>query len=408
MHDITNTPFSVTFHHRVTAADDIFDEASSSLADAIGETDPADQPPRVLAFLDAGVHTAQPTLADTIATKLATRPASVIPAGPVHITPGGEAIKNGDAWRRAVAAIDHARLCRRSIVLIIGGGAVLDAIGFAAATTHRGVRVIRVPSTTLAQSDAAIGVKNGINAEGKKNLIGTFAPPHAVLLDHTLLRTLTPEAHRAGFSEAVKVALLKDADFFTELEHTAAAIAARDDNACRAAIHRSAELHADHIAKAGDPFELSTARPLDLGHWSAHKLEQLSNFTISHGDAVATGLAIDAHYAAIAGLADQDLVDRTTQVLERLGFPLTSRTLQSTDPDHLLQGLEEFREHLGGRLTITLVAEPGRPANVHAIDQHAMREAISRIAALEPSTDAASRHRAIRHRRPTRQEPARD
>ena len=175
-----------------------------------------------------------------------------------------------------LAAIDERAVDRHSYVLALGGGALLDVAGYAAAVAHRGVRVIRLPTTVLAQNDAGVGVKNGLNAYGKKNFLGTFAPPWAVIDDELFLTTLSARDWRAGTSEAVKVALLRDAAFFAELERLAPAVAERDLGAMRALIRRCAELHLAHIAGGGDPFEMGCARPLDFGHWSAHKLERLS------------------------------------------------------------------------------------------------------------------------------------
>ena len=165
----------------------------------------------------------------------------------------------------------------------------MDMAGLAAATAHRGVRHIRIPTTTLSQCDSGVGVKNGINAFGKKNFIGTFAPPFAVINDFQLLAPLSPRDKRAGFAEAVKVACIRSREFFDALEEDAAALAQFQPDAMRKLIRRCAELHMDHIATSGDPFEFGSARPLDFGHWSAHKLEQLSDFKIRHGEAVAIG-----------------------------------------------------------------------------------------------------------------------
>ncbi len=118
--------------------------------------------------------------------------------------------------------------------MAVGGGAVLDAVGYAAATAHRGVRLIRVPTTVLAQNDSGVGVKNGVNAFAKKNFLGTFAPPSAVLNDAEFLTTLSDRDWRSGISEAIKVALLKDPAFFAFLEDHAAALAARDIRRLRA------------------------------------------------------------------------------------------------------------------------------------------------------------------------------
>ena len=136
-------------------------------------------------------------------------------------------------------------------------------------------------------------MKNGVNAFGMKNLLGSFAPPFAVLNDADFLRTLQPRDKIAGVAEAVKVALIRDRAFFDWLEASADALRACEGAAMSRMIRRCAELHLDHIATGGDPFEMGSARPLDFGHWAAHKLEQLSRFRLCHGEAVAIGIALD-------------------------------------------------------------------------------------------------------------------
>ncbi len=192
---------------------------------------------------------------------------------------------------------------RHAFVVGIGGGALLDPVGYAAASTHRGVRLVRVPTTVLAQNDSGVGVKNGVNAFGVKNFLGTFAPPFAVLNDSRFLRTLPPRDTIAGMAEAVKVALIRDAAFFALARGaTPRAGAVRARRPWRTMIRRCAELHMRHIAQGGDPFETGSARPLDFGHWAAHKLESADRHELRHGEAVAIGLALDTRYSALAGM----------------------------------------------------------------------------------------------------------
>jgi 3-dehydroquinate synthase len=141
-------------------------------------------------------------------------------------------------------------------------------------------------------------------------------------------------------------------------------------------IRKSCELHLDHIATSGDPFELGSARPLDYGHWSAHKLESLTKSRLRHGEAVSIGMALDAIYAQKSGIADVDLPARLCDVLARLGLPLWDEALE--DPA-LFRGLDEFREHLGGDLTITLLRRPGEMVEVHEIDAARMQSALEEL-----------------------------
>ena len=337
---------------------------------------------RMLVFIDGGVADTWPGLTGELQQYAATHADRITLAGTV-IVPGGEAAKNDRSVADLVVTrIHEARLCRHSTVTVIGGGAVLDAVGFAAAIAHRGMRLVRFPTTTLGQADSGVGVKNGINAFGRKNFLGTFAPPWAVINDFELLATLSERDWRCGFSEAVKVALVKDPEFFELLEREAERIRARDMEPAESVIRRSALLHLDHIVSGGDPFELSQARPLDFGHWSAHKLEQMTHFDVRHGEAVAVGVALDVCYAWGQGWIDRADCTRVLRCLRRFGFDLYHPALE--DHETLLEGLDEFREHLGGRLTVVMVRGIGRAFDVHEISRDGMVEAIDKLGELAP------------------------
>ncbi len=290
------------------------------------------------------------------------------------IVPGGEAVKNDSKWVEQIhQLINQVGLCRHSYVLAIGGGAVLDMAGYAAATAHRGIRLIRVPTTVLAQNDSGVGVKNGINAFGKKNFLGSFAPPYAVFNDFDFLTTLEERDWRAGTAEAVKVALIKDPNFFDFIAANARAIANGNMDAMEQLIYRCAQLHMEHIAHNGDPFEMGSSRPLDFGHWAAHKLEQLTDYNLRHGEAVAIGIALDSTYSYLAGLLSYSEWQRVLEVFQCLGFKLYNDYLgkQLEQPDHprcIFGGLAEFREHLGGELTITLLQGIGQGIEVHEVE----------------------------------------
>ncbi len=295
---------------------------------------------------------------------------------------GGEEIKNtSDVVQRLLHQINDVNLDRRSYIVAIGGGAFLDAVGFAAAIAHRGIRLVRLPTTTLAQADSGVGVKNAINYFDKKNWIGTFAVPWAVINDATLLESLSDRDFRSGFSEAVKVSLLKDQHDFAWLCEHASEIRQRNMTVAGRAIHRSCMLHLRHITEGGDPFEMLEARPLDFGHWSAHRLEPLSNFALRHGEAVGIGVAIDCIYSMLKfGFPESDMHKAIT-ALRDVGLPLWHSALRPVD--RLMQGLEEFRQHLGGRLTITMLRGVGDPINVHEIDDAVMKQSIEKLAEFQ-------------------------
>jgi 3-dehydroquinate synthase len=193
---------------------------------------------------------------------------------------------------------------------------------------------------------------------------------------------LSERDKRGGYAEAVKVALIRDASFFEALEAEALALAQFELPAMESLIYRCAELHMDHIAQGGDPFEFGSARPLDFGHWAAHKLEQLSGYELRHGEAVAIGICLDVIYSGLMGMISEDHVERVLSLFERLGFDLYSNELHFTSTDGsymVLNGLEEFREHLGGELTITLLQGIGRGVEVHEVNLPKMTQAMHRL-----------------------------
>jgi 3-dehydroquinate synthase len=293
-------------------------------------------------------------------------------ASPI-VVPGGEAVKNGSQYVDFIRdAVNTYGICRHSFVVAVGGGAVLDAAGYAAATSHRGIRLIRLPSTVLAQNDSGLGVKTSVNRFNKKNFLGTFTPPFAVINDLELLESLSDRDWRSGTAEAVKVALIKDRIFFASIEESAAALNRREAEAMEHLIYRCAQLHLAHIS-GGDPFETGSSRPLDFGHWAAHKLEQLTNYNLRHGEAVAIGIALDVTYSYLTGLLSERPWMRIIRVLLNLGLPVYAPELESPD---LLAGLTEFREHLGGQLTILLLREIGDPIEVHEIEVKRMSESV--------------------------------
>ena len=300
-------------------------------------------------------------------------------AGAPLLLPGGESAKNDPAHAETIRrAVNDTGLDRHSYLAVVGGGALLDVGGFAAATAHRGIRLLRIPTTTLSQNDSGVGVKNGINAFGKKNFTGTFAPAWAVLNDLRFLETLPDREWRAGIAEAVKVALIKDAAFFAQIEDGVPALAARDLAAMGRMNHRCAALHVQHICQGGDPFEMGSSRPLDFGHWSAHKLEQLTGYRLRHGEAVAIGVALDVTYSHLQGWLNAGDVRRVCDVLTGVGFVLFDPALESPE---VFQGLREFREHLGGELTIQMLRRIGEGFNVHEIDERVMARAVAQLKA---------------------------
>lgn len=377
-------PFHVDFVHRVRFTRDALDPGNPDFAEAFAEPTVEDGVPRrrAIVFIDDGILRCTPDFPEKIATYFGAQARLGLPVPEirsVEAVPGGESAKNSnDAVEQVLGAIDRWGIDRKSFVVAIGGGAMLDAVGYASTIAHRGVRLVRLPSTTLSMDDAGMGVKNGINRFGKKNFVGAFAVPWAVLCDEQFLTTLADPHYLAGFSEAVKIACLKDPGLFARIEQDAQAIRARDLAKAMPVIRRSAELHLSHIADGGDPFELSEARPLDFGHWAAHKIESMTGYEVTHGEAVAIGIALDCQYAVLAKVLAAPLAARIESLLHALGLPTWHRCLE--DIDQLVRGLEEFREHLGGRLNITLLTGVGASTEVHAMDHAMIARAASSLA----------------------------
>jgi 3-dehydroquinate synthase len=366
----------VTFKHRIVFTRNAFSPENPALAEVLEEG----QGRRALVFADGSVISCWPDLVDEIQEYFSNLQLDFLGTS---VFPGGEPSKAGDALVQEVwAAIDAAHVDRHSYILAIGGGAFLDAVGFAAATAHRGVRLIRFPTTTLSQADSGVGVKCAYNAFGKKNWVGAFSVPSAVINDFRFLHSQDEETRRGGLIEAVKVALVKDRDFFSWINEHLADLAVLEPTALEACVEKSALLHARHIATGGDPFETGSSRPLDFGHWAAHKLEAMTSYQFSHAPAVGVGLALDVLYSARAGLLKLSLAEQILEVLTTLQFSIYHPALDWLDSQgrrRIFEGLDEFREHLGGQLTILLLGDLGRGVEVHELDCVLLGECITEL-----------------------------
>ncbi|MGH7230947.1 MAG: 3-dehydroquinate synthase [Nitrospiraceae bacterium] len=367
---------TVSFEYPVIFTTEVFSPANLQLISAISRREPLRRH-RMFVVVDQAVAMAWPGLTEDIRRYADSHRKQLALAGEPVTVEGGEAVKNNlGAIARLHRDLDTRNMDRQSFVVIVGGGALLDTAGYAAAIAHRGLRVIRVPTTVLAQDDAGVSVKNGVNAFGKKNFLGTFSPPFAVLNDRRFLETLSRRDKIAGMAEAVKAALIRDAGFFDWMVDRAQALEAGVPPVVTFLVRRCAAIHLDHIAGCGDPFEFGCARPLDFGHWAAHKLESLSQYRLRHGEAVAIGVALDTLYSVNTGFLERPAGDRVVKLLEDLGFCLWDEALAHPE---LLDGLAEFREHLGGELTITLLKDIGKGFEVHEMREDLMRKGIDQL-----------------------------
>ena len=378
--NIIELKFDQIYNYPVCFTSDVFNISNNTLIKTIAAKNQT-QAKKILVFIDKGLINQNPRLLKKIVKYFEHHKNLFYLAKDPVVFPGGECVKNSwDHVHLATRIMNDSALDRHGVLVAVGGGALLDMAGFAAAIFHRGVQLIRIPTTTLSQNDAGIGVKNGINQYGKKNSIGTFYPPNVVINDLSFLKTLTFDHFIGGVAEAFKIALIRDDSFFLFLEKNCSLLKQRDQKAIQETIKRCARLHLDHIANSGDPFETGSSRPLDYGHWSAHKIEMLSEFSMGHGQAVSIGIALDSYYAWRHSLICRTELDRIITALNKCGLPVWSPYLEIMDAKGLLEienGLEEFRQHLGGRLTFTMPHGIGRSCELHKMDFHIVREGIS-------------------------------
>lgn len=371
--------FSVTFNYRVHFTNGLFDLSNPLFNEFLSDNQVEGENRKILFIVDQNVANHHPNLLQQI-TDYCNEYKTVELVGEVLLIPGGEIAKNEtEHFDKIVDAVNNCRIDRHSYIAAIGGGSILDLAGYAAAVSHRGIKHIRIPTTVLSQNDSGVGVKNGVNYKNKKNFLGTFAPPLAVFNDYNFLTTLSNRDWRSGISEAVKVSLIKDKTFFEWIEATALNVINREKPAMEYLIKRCAELHMKHIS-SGDPFESGSSRPLDFGHWSAHKLEQLSNFEVTHGEAVAMGIALDSLYSCLSGRLPEVDYNRIVNVLKTLGFSLFHPLMNvdgETSP--IIMGLQEFQEHLGGQLTIMLLSAIGKGEEVHEINTDLLKKAAEKL-----------------------------
>ena len=391
--------FSVPYTFPVSFTWDTFAPDNRVLVETLCRVEPQRRH-RMLVVIDSHVAVAHPTLTAEIDAYASAHGTSLQLVAPPVVVPGGEGVKNDLTHTLMLLKwINDVRLDRQSFMIVIGGGAVLDMASFAAAIAHRSVRVVRLPTTVLSQADSGVAVKNGLNLFGKKNFVGTFVPPFAVINDTRFLESLDRRDVISGITEAVKVSLLSDPAFFLYLETHIDAIAEGERDELSFAIRRSAELHLAHICGNGDPFELGSARPLDFGHWAAHKLESITAHRLRHGEAVAIGMALDVMYSMRQGHLDSKTANRILALLERAGLILWDEAVverDSTGGLALLAGLQEFREHLGGELHVTLLRGIGASFEVTEMDEAVVRASIDDLASR-----AAARAATVAHSTPS-------
>ena len=277
---------------------------------------------------------------------------------PVLIVPAGEVAKSREEWGRLTDQLLALEFGRDSALVAIGGGSVGDLAGFVAATYLRGVPFVQIPTTLLAMVDASVGGKVGVDTAAGKNLVGAFHPPALVLADPALLATLPDRIYREGLAEALKHGLVADAAYFDRIVSQAGALGARDPATVAELVRRSVEIKAGVVSR--DEHETGERAILNAGHTVGHALEQLSGYSLPHGEAVAIGLVAECRIAESLGLAGAGLKDRVELALTELGLP-TKPEARSAKHD-LLAAMATDKKNRGGKLRMALPAAVGRMA----------------------------------------------
>lgn len=295
------------------------------------------------------------TLAPLYLNKIISHLAPAITSDQV-ILPDGEQYKNLDTFKSIIDALLTKNHDRKTLLCALGGGVIGDMTGFAAACYRRGVAFLQIPTTLLAQVDAAIGGKTGVNHPLGKNMIGAIYQPRAVIIDINFLETLPEREYKAGLAEVVKYGLLADADLFAMLENNITAIQKRDKLLLQKIIARCCEIKANIVSQ--DETETGVRALLNLGHTFGHALETLTNYeTWLHGEAVAIGLVMASDMSLRYGYSSQEEFMRIKNLLSALGLP-TELPNQIKVKD-LLNTMQKDKKTLAQQLRLVLIKHIG-------------------------------------------------
>lgn len=270
----------------------------------------------------------------------------------VHVIPDGEQYKTVETWYGIIDRLVGMQARRDATLIALGGGVVGDITGFAAACYMRGVRFLQAPTTLLAQVDASVGGKTGINHVKGKNLVGAFHQPGAVFIDSNTLDTLPAREFSAGLAEVVKCGAIRDAPFFDWLEERADAAAARDPDTLDHLIRSSVENKAQVVAE--DEKEAGVRALLNFGHSFGHALESATSYRrFLHGEAVAIGMVTAARLSEMRSLCPAGSADRLAGLLQRLGLPV--RIPSDLSPEDLARALDLDKKALASGLRLILL-----------------------------------------------------
>jgi shikimate kinase/3-dehydroquinate synthase len=289
------------------------------------------------------------------------------------VVPPGEATKSFASWRDVTESLLSKRVDRHTTIVALGGGVVGDLVGFAAATTLRGLPFIQIPTTLLAQVDSSVGGKTGINAPQGKNLVGAFHQPNLVIADTGILATLPPREMRAGYAEIVKAGLIADAPFYAWCETNGAGLLAGDPARLAEAIERAVKFKAEVVGDDERETKPNDGRALlNLGHTFAHALEAETGYggALLHGEAVATGLVLATQLSASLGLCPQEDSSRIAAHLTSVNLPTTIAGLSA---DNLLAHMKQDKKMRDGQLSFVLTRGIGQAFTSRNVPEPAVR-----------------------------------
>jgi 3-dehydroquinate synthase len=300
-------------------------------------------------------------------------------SGDVHrfVVPAGETSKSIEAAGRLLESLATERIRRGDLLVALGGGMVGDLAGFVASTYQRGMRVVQVPTSLLAQVDAAIGGKTAVNLIAGKNLVGTFYQPRAVIADTVTLGSLPEREYVSGLAEVAKYGFSFEPDLLDLLEASLPAIAARDPEVLEAIVARSVAIKASVVAS--DEQDLADRRiMLNYGHTFAHALEALGNYEQwLHGEAVSVGLVFAATLAREVGMLSAEEADRHRSVLSALGLPVSA----AFDPEAVEQAWAMDKKYRGGGVRWVLLNGIGSPVVTTGAGSRELRTAMAAVQA---------------------------
>ena len=278
--------------------------------------------------------------------------------------PSGEASKSLAEAERLWNEFARLKIDRKTAILAVGGGVIGDLTGFVAATFSRGLDFWQVPTTLVAQVDSAIGGKTGVNLPAGKNLVGAFWQPRGVVADISTLTTLPDREYVSGLAEVVKYGMILDSEFFHWLEDNALRVRDREKRSVAHIVRRSAELKT--IVVERDEREITGLRAcLNYGHTFAHAFETATGYgTLLHGEAVSLGMMAAASLACSMNRIDQLVVDRQQKLLETLGLPVSTTTLNGIEDNDLLGIMSQDKKNIGGKLRFILPSAIGEVETV--------------------------------------------